>query len=114
MKKNVQPEQQPDNQTLTPDNIRSRLRQLREGRELTQAALAEKFQVDTSLISKLENGHRELSVWLLDKYSSEFEVTTDYIVYGGISDYNGIEKAKAELAKLEQAVNTLKQLLETM
>lgn len=57
-----------------------RLKELRKESKLTQEQLANFLEVDQTLITKIENGSRALSVTLLDKVCSLFGCTAEYLV----------------------------------
>lgn len=58
----------------------TRLKELRIESKLTQDQLAQFLDVDQSLITKLENGSRSLSVSLIDKICSLFGCTESYLM----------------------------------
>lgn len=60
--------------------MRLRLRELREGRGLTQAAVADVLLCDQSLYSKYERGERSLPLELAAKLADFYGVTLDYLV----------------------------------
>ncbi len=60
--------------------MKLRIRDLREGRDLTQAVLAEYLLCDQSLYSKYERGERPLPLDLAAKLADYYGVTLDYLV----------------------------------
>ena len=60
--------------------MRLRLRELREERRLTQAAVADVLLCDQSLYSKYERGERSLPLELAAKLADCYGVTLDYLV----------------------------------
>ncbi|WP_125572355.1 helix-turn-helix domain-containing protein [Lacticaseibacillus songhuajiangensis] len=60
--------------------LQSRLIDLRESKNMSQAELARRMQVDGSIISKIESGARKVSSEELAKLASIYEVTTDYLL----------------------------------
>lgn len=67
------------------EEIRSiRLKQLRQESKITQEQLAEYLDVDQSLITKLENGTRNLSIGLIEKICSLFGCSEGYLL--GVDD----------------------------
>jgi len=60
--------------------LQEKIRKLREDRDLSQAELAQRVEVSTGHISRLENGRYQPSVELLRKLATEFEVTTDFLL----------------------------------
>lgn len=61
-----------------------RIRDLREDKDLKQAALAEYLLCDQSLYSKYERGERELPLRLAVKLAEYYGVSVDYLV--GLTD----------------------------
>ena len=57
-----------------------RLKELRKESKLTQEQLANYLKVDQTLITKLENGTRNLNVTLIEKLCSLFGCTEDYLL----------------------------------
>ncbi len=60
--------------------VSSRLKELRKNNNLTQEQMAKYMGVDQSLITKIENGTRVLSVTMIDKLCSLFGCTEDYLL----------------------------------
>lgn len=60
--------------------IGERIRQLRSGRNMTQAVLAQRLGVTKSVISAYENGMRYPSYDVLLKLADIFGVSTDYLL----------------------------------
>lgn len=78
----------------TDDILKSRIINLREKYNWSQVELAKKLGIDNSMISKIESGTRRVSASELDKLSSIFGVTTDYLLGRyEISEY--VTKGKA-------------------
>lgn len=57
-----------------------RLKQLRKASRITQEQLAKYLEVDQSLITKLENGTRNLNITLIDKICNLFGCTEAYLM----------------------------------
>lgn len=57
-----------------------RLKKLREESKITQEQLAKYLDVDQSMITKLENGTRNLNVTLIEKICSLFGCSETYLV----------------------------------
>lgn len=64
------------------DDYGSRIRSLRKNRGLTQEQLAEKLNVSTPYIAKIENGKQTGPVELAVQFSDFFEVSLDYLLVG--------------------------------
>lgn len=63
------------------ENIqKNRLRKLRKESRITQEQLAKYLDVDQSMITKLENGTRNLNVTLIDKLCSLFGCSVSYFM----------------------------------
>lgn len=57
-----------------------RLKELRKESKLTQSQLAQYLGVDQSMITRLEDGSRSLSVSLIEKLCSLFGCTEEYLL----------------------------------
>ena len=96
------------------NTIGKRLRFLRESAGYTQEKLASLLYLGSrSSIAAYENGNRKISVDTLERYSKQFNVTTDWIVKGVEKDTSDIEKlyyslGNADLQKI--AVEQMKVL----
>ena len=64
------------------DDYGSRIRSLRKNHGLTQEQLAEKLNVSTPYIAKIENGKQTGPVELAVQFSEFFEVSLDYLLIG--------------------------------
>jgi len=63
----------------------TRIRELREEKELTQKQLGKEMGVALNTISNWERGTREPDIATIIKLAEFFEVTTDYLL--GVTDY---------------------------
>ena len=93
-----------------------RIKSLRKESRLTQEQLAEFLNIDQSMVTKLENGTRSLTITLLDKICSLFGCTEEFLL-GESNEYiplnfafrsNGIaigneNRTKVEFAGIESA-----------
>lgn len=79
---------------MFPDN----LRKLREYKKLDRKALANILGITYQAVFQYENGVREPSISILQKISSFFGVTIDYLIKG--DDNKNIAKIKALLKEL--------------
>ena len=68
--------------SFNKDDYGSRIRSLRKNRGLTQEQLAEKLNVSTPYIAKIENGKQTGPVELAIQFSEFFEVSLDYLLVG--------------------------------
>lgn len=59
-----------------------RIQKLRKQKGLTQEQLAEKLNISTSNLGKLERGLQSISIDLLIEVAMFFEVSTDYLLLG--------------------------------
>lgn len=66
--------------TSAEERLRNNIVNLRESRNWSQKELATRLGIDSSYISKIESGNRKVSTSELDKISSLFNVTTDYLL----------------------------------
>ena len=83
-----------------PKAFGERLQQLRVSRGMTQEVLAEKASTERSHIAKIEKGTRACSIDLLIAFSSIFDVSTDYLLFGGTGLKNELAAAIENLAAL--------------
>lgn len=67
-------------------NSQNRIKELRKSSGLTQQQLADYLGVDQSLIPKLENGHRNLTISLAEKLCNLFRCSEEYLI-GADSTY---------------------------
>ena len=58
----------------------NRLKELRKESKLTQDQLAQYLNVDQTLVTKLENGSRNLNLTLIEKLCSLFGCSEDYLM----------------------------------
>lgn len=61
-------------------NMTSKIKDLREDSDLTQAQVAEFLMCDQSLYSKYERGERDIPLRLLIKLAEYYNVSLDYLV----------------------------------
>ena len=85
-----------------------RIATLRKQNRLTQEQLAEKLNISTSNLGKLERGLQGLSIDLLIEIGIFFGVSTDYILLGCEIQPNA---AKSELDSVIAQLTALKQKL---
>lgn len=91
--------------------IGKRLKELRDNRNLTQAQLAAFFEMGVPDISKLENGHRDLTLRLLDQYCQFFNKTAFYILHGdAVENEINLNVRKGLLEKMEELNSISKEL----
>lgn len=67
---------------INQKEIGQRIRSLRKETRLSQEELANKLNVNTDHIGRLETGKRGMSIDLLAEISKYFAVSTDYILFG--------------------------------
>lgn len=68
------------------DTIGSRLKFLRKRDGLNQVAIAQKLHFDVSILSRIENGHKEPTISMLKNMCELYHVTSDYILFGSDTD----------------------------
>lgn len=90
------------------DDYGSRIRNLRKIRGLTQEQLAEKMNVSTPYIAKIENGKQTGPVELAVEFSEFFEVSLDYLLVGkgdfAAEQKRGLRIAISLLSELEASI----------
>jgi transcriptional regulator with XRE-family HTH domain len=60
------------------ENVRSRIRKIREQRNLTLKEVAEAIKFDVSNLSKIENGKREVTIHLVEKLAEYYNLPISY------------------------------------
>lgn len=95
---------------INNEEIRKRIRRLREKSNYTQAQLAEALDyADYTSIAKIESGSRQLPLDGLGRLSKMFHVSTDYILFG--TEY---DSDKDSLKKIEALLETINALFQEM
>ena len=61
-------------------NMKLRIRDMREDKDLTQQKIADILLCDQSLYSKYERGEREIPLTLLIKLADFYDTSLDYLV----------------------------------
>ncbi|WP_373193459.1 helix-turn-helix domain-containing protein [Enterococcus sp. RIT-PI-f] len=67
---------------MTDNTLISRIINLRESKDWSQAELGRRLGVDKSVMNKIENGTRKVSTDELAKLSKIFNVSSDYLLNG--------------------------------
>lgn len=103
--------------------VKLRLKELRKEGQITQEQLAKYLNVDQSMITKLENGTRNLNIMLIDKICSLFGCSEAYLM-GEDDDYvplnfafraNGIQTEDLEsIASVNKIVMNIRYMNEIM
>jgi len=62
------------------DNMKLRIRDLREDKDYTQKQVADHLMCDQSLYSKYERGERDLPLEYADKLADYYGVSVDYLL----------------------------------
>lgn len=90
------------------DSYGMRIRNLRKRRGLTQEQLAEKMNVSTPYIAKIENGKQTGPIELAVEFAELFEVSLDYLLMGkgdfAEEQKRGIRIAISLLSELEASL----------
>lgn len=94
--------------SFNKDDYGSRIRSLRKNRGLTQEQLAEKLNVSTPYIAKIENGKQTGPVELAVQFSGFFQVSLDYLLVGkesfAVEQKNRLRVAISLLSQLEASL----------
>lgn len=67
---------------INQKEIGQRIRSLRKETRLSQEELANRLNINTDHLGRLETGNRGMSIDLLAEISKYFTVSTDYILFG--------------------------------
>lgn len=76
--------------TLAKKETGKRLKEVREGLELTQEAFAERLEISVTLYKKMENGSYNISVKTLRKLKEVAGISVDHIMFGEGQKYEDI------------------------
>lgn len=61
-----------------------RIKAVRKNNKLTQEGLAELFNISVSMVKKLESGENNITISELKCLKNEFDVSSDYILFGEV------------------------------
>lgn len=91
-----------------PKECGKRIKELRVLHQLTQEQLSEKLNISTSMMSKLEQGTKSLSIDLAIEVSEYFMVSLDYLLLGkGMRT----EEYRNKLLEAESLIRSVSNLL---
>ena len=92
-------------------NLKNRIRDLREDKDLRQIDVAEATGIDQKTLSNYETGKTNPDSYSIMRLAGFFEVTTDYLL--GYSDINikTNEDIIKRLTKIEKEIQTIKKVL---
>lgn len=77
---------------INQKEIGQRIRSLRKENRLSQEELANKLNVNTDHVGRVETGNRGMSIDLLVEISKYFAVSTDYILFGQMQNTDEIKE----------------------
>lgn len=83
--------------------LREMIRDLREDHDLKQKTIAEYLNVSQQTYSNYENGNREIPIWVVQKLSQYYKVSTDYLL-GVETGYLGTPTSKAPISAILQCM----------
>ena len=63
-----------------------RLRNVRNSHHLTQEKMAERLDIAYTVYQRMESGRNNITLTHLSKLKREFQVSSDYILYGEVND----------------------------
>ncbi len=81
--------------------VGKRIQELRRGKGLTQEQLAERLNISTVHLAKIEIGKRGCSLDMLIDFAAFFSASLDYLVLGRISDIEVRTRLDAVIQTLE-------------
>ena len=96
-----------------PVETGKRIKAIREEKELSQMAFAEKINVSRSYMNKIENGTKSPSIDLLIEIAVFGKVTLDYLILGRSCDEE-IEQKKNEIKKKIEIYENLLSEIKTL
>ena len=88
-------------------NTGKRIQKLRKDKGLTQEQLAERLNLSTVHMVKIETGQRSCSLDVLTEFAMFFNASLDYLVLGKITE-------KELRGELEVAIHTLESLRDSL
>ncbi len=77
---------------INQKEIGQRIRSLRKETRLSQEELANRLNINTDHLGRLETGNRGMSIDLLAEISKYFTVSTDYILFGQKQNTDAIKE----------------------
>ncbi len=70
------------NVSTAPQEIKDRIRKIRKENHLSQVEFAQKLNVSQSVISLIESGNASVSIEIIKRLSTEFDLSCDWLIYG--------------------------------
>lgn len=86
--------------------IGKRLRKQREKVNLTREEFAEKAGISPQFLAEIENGKKGMSVATLYKICTNFNISSDYLLFGHLSSENLSDSAKETIHLLSEPYRT--------
>lgn len=77
---------------INQKEIGQRIRVLRKEKRLSQLELANRLNINMDHLSRIENGHKGMSLDLLTEFSKYFSVSTDYLLFGNNQNVEEIKE----------------------
>ena len=90
-----------------PKECGKRIKELRNLHQLTQNQLSERLNISLSMMSKLEQGTKSISVDLAIEVSEYFHVSLDYLLLGKGMRTDALQKKLLQAESLIRDVATL-------
>lgn len=77
-----------DKKEITHNDLEKakRLRNVRNSHHLTQEKMAERLDIAYTVYQRIESGRNNITLTHLSKLKREFQVSSDYILYGEVND----------------------------
>lgn len=77
-----------DKKEITHNDLEKakRLRNVRNSHHLTQEKMAERLDIAYTVYQRMESGRNNITLTHLSKLKREFQVSSDYILYGEVND----------------------------
>ncbi len=77
--------------------IGERIRRIRESRGFSREKFCEIIDISPKFLYEIEHGKKSFSVEILSRISSEFNISTEWILFGSNDDNNDINQMKKYL-----------------
>ena len=87
-----------------PVECGKRIKALREDKNLTQVQLAERISITADHLRAIERGRRACSIDLLVDISMFFEVSLDYLILGGTSQFAAMKSELCQAIKILECI----------
>ena len=93
------------------DEVKNRIRRLREDLDLRQIDVADATGIDQKTLSNYETGKTNPDSYSILRLAEFFQVTTDYLLGYATTNIKSHKDLLSQLGKIEKELNEIKKLL---